>query len=205
MQYCTDCGQMLSERVRFCPSCGTKSPLVNASNPILNAASVNVANCMICNVEFDPTKGTSKNFCPEHCAPSSEPMTPGEVTRSPSMGCAPLIIFVICLGSSLGLLFAGEFGWAGALLFFVAVISLTVHKSQAQSVLSYASKQMICPHCQKKGGVNTTSIIRKVGVSGGKATAAVLTGGVSLLATGLSRKEPATRAHCGNCGASWTF
>jgi predicted RNA-binding Zn-ribbon protein involved in translation (DUF1610 family) len=82
MRYCTECGQVLQASVRFCPSCGTQSPLVDASNPISNAASVNVANCMICNVEFDPTIGTSKNFCPEHCAPSSKPLPPGEVTNA---------------------------------------------------------------------------------------------------------------------------
>ena len=47
--------------------------------------------------------------------------------------------------------------------------------------------EMVCPHCQKKGGIRTKAVTKKAGVSGGKATAAVLTGGVSLLATGLSR------------------
>jgi hypothetical protein len=41
------------------------------------------------------------------------------------------------------------------------------------------------------------------GVSGGKATGAVLTGGVSMLATGLSRKEGTTEMSCGNCGTRW--
>jgi hypothetical protein len=45
----------------------------------------------------------------------------------------------------------------------------------------------------------------KRGISGGKATGAVLTGGVSMLATGLSRKEAATKATCGNCGSRWVF
>jgi ribosomal protein S27AE len=65
--------------------------------------------------------------------------------------------------------------------------------------------EMICPHCQTKGLVFTKPILKKTGVSGGKATAAVLTGGVSLLATGLSRKEAVTQAHCGKCGATWSF
>jgi hypothetical protein len=45
----------------------------------------------------------------------------------------------------------------------------------------------------------------KAGISGGKATGAILTGGLSLLATGLSRKHAATEANCGNCGSRWTF
>ena len=64
---------------------------------------------------------------------------------------------------------------------------------------------MLCPHCQEKGNVRTQPVKRKKGVSGGKATAAILTGGVSLLATGLSRKEQATEAHCANCGSTWDF
>jgi hypothetical protein len=48
-------------------------------------------------------------------------------------------------------------------------------------------------------------VSRKAGISGGKATGAILTGGLSLLATGLSRKERLTEAHCDNCGSTWTF
>jgi predicted RNA-binding Zn-ribbon protein involved in translation (DUF1610 family) len=64
---------------------------------------------------------------------------------------------------------------------------------------------MVCPHCGTKGKIRTTAVIRKKGVSGGKATAAVLTAGVSLLAVGLSRKEQETKAHCGNCSNNWIF
>ena len=67
------------------------------------------------------------------------------------------------------------------------------------------SPAMICPHCQIKGKIRTKSVTQKKGVSGGKATAALLTGGVSLLATGLSRKEGATQAHCGECGNTWVY
>ena len=65
--------------------------------------------------------------------------------------------------------------------------------------------QIICPQCQVAGQVSTKRIKEKVGVSGGKATAAVVTRGVSLLATGLSRKKDVTRAHCANCGSDWDF
>jgi hypothetical protein len=41
---------------------------------------------------------------------------------------------------------------------------------------------MICPHCQCKGSVRVKRVQEKAGVSGGKATAALLTGGLSLLA-----------------------
>lgn len=67
------------------------------------------------------------------------------------------------------------------------------------------NSELVCPHCQTKGKVRTQKEVRKAGVSGGKATGALLTGGVSLLATGLSRKEIGTKAFCGNCKSIWFF
>lgn len=64
---------------------------------------------------------------------------------------------------------------------------------------------VVCPHCQEKGHVRQKAVKQKKGISGGKATAAILTGGVSMLATGLSRKEDAIEAHCGNCRSRWNF
>lgn len=64
---------------------------------------------------------------------------------------------------------------------------------------------IICPHCQSQGQVHTKKVDKKVGISGGKATAAILTSGVSLLATGLSRKDSFTQAHCFKCESTWTF
>ena len=67
------------------------------------------------------------------------------------------------------------------------------------------NKHMICPHCQNKGAVRTKRVQRKRGISGGKATGALLTGGLSLLATGLSRKQTVTEAWCGTCKSTWEF
>lgn len=64
--------------------------------------------------------------------------------------------------------------------------------------------QIVCPHCHSAGRVTTKAIKVKKGISGGKATGAILTGGVSMLGTGLSRKEGATSMSCANCGMSWT-
>jgi hypothetical protein len=65
--------------------------------------------------------------------------------------------------------------------------------------------QMTCPHCNYKGKIHTRRFAQKKGISGGKATAALFTGGVSMLATGLSRKELATHAYCDNCKNTWVF
>jgi hypothetical protein len=64
---------------------------------------------------------------------------------------------------------------------------------------------MICPHCNTKGFMRVRRVSKKKGISGGKATAAIITGGVSILATGLSRRERLTDAYCGNCNNKWTF
>lgn len=68
-----------------------------------------------------------------------------------------------------------------------------------------SNREMICPHCHTKGEIRTKSTEVKKGVSGGKATAAILTAGLSLFVTGLSRKEDATQAHCENCKNTWLF
>lgn len=70
---------------------------------------------------------------------------------------------------------------------------------------AHADSQLVCPHCQTKGKVTTQRVKRKKGLSGGKATGAILTGGLSLPATGLSRKEWQTDARCGQCQTRWSF
>ncbi|MEX2210712.1 MAG: hypothetical protein WD689_02990 [Gaiellaceae bacterium] len=62
---------------------------------------------------------------------------------------------------------------------------------------------MICPHCQASGQVRAKGVKVKKGISGGKATGAVLTAGFSILATGLSKKDKVTQVHCGNCNMTW--
>jgi len=62
---------------------------------------------------------------------------------------------------------------------------------------------LICPHCQIRGFIQTKQVKRKKGISGAKATGALLTGGLSILATGLSKKDTCTQVHCGRCGMTW--
>lgn len=65
--------------------------------------------------------------------------------------------------------------------------------------------QMVCPHCGKYGCVATKRLKAKKGISGAKATGALLTCGFSLLAVGLSRKEWVTNAKCKNCKSQWEY
>lgn len=77
--------------------------------------------------------------------------------------------------------------------------------ARAEAIYGPLRVALVCPHCQQKGSVHTKKVTQKTGVSGGKATAAVLTGGASLLAVGLSRKQGLTEAHCTNCNSTWHF
>ena len=64
---------------------------------------------------------------------------------------------------------------------------------------------LVCPHCQERGHVRTMKVELKKGISGAKATGGLLTGGLSILATGLSRKESATQAYCCHCDSTWHY
>lgn len=92
-----------------------------------------------------------------------------------------------------------------SLLIIIGAIRLGVRLGERTSVWGRINSAMICPHCQTKGSVRTKQITWKAGVSGGKATAAILTGGLSLIVVGLSRKEQHMQAHCENCYATWHF
>lgn len=78
-------------------------------------------------------------------------------------------------------------------------------RKQRLPVGSRAVSSIVCPHCQRSGRVSTRSVKVKRGISGGKVAGAFVTSGVSILATGLSRKQAATAMHCGHCGVDWTI
>lgn len=105
-------------------------------------------------------------------------------------------------------------GWTGAALVIVSVIGVVSALALSPGGEGNLNRQLlhaayngllVCPHCQTKGHVRTKSIQVKQGISGTKATAAILTGGISLLVVGLSRKHDATQASCARCRSVWTF
>lgn len=71
--------------------------------------------------------------------------------------------------------------------------------------IDHAARNLVCPHCQAQGTVVRRGATVKRGVSGGKATGVLLTGGLSMLFTGLSRKQAVTQSCCTNCGSTWTI
>ena len=60
-----------------------------------------------------------------------------------------------------------------------------------------------CPKCQHKGEVRTKMMERKKGISVAKAAGAWATCGLSLFATGISKKEEITQGHCDKCNSTW--
>lgn len=66
-----------------------------------------------------------------------------------------------------------------------------------------AQAQIRCPHCGQVGCVSKTLVQRKQGISGGKATGALMTAGFSLALTGLSRKQLISHMACSNCHMEW--
>ena len=94
----------------------------------------------------------------------------------------------------------GGIGFDVLVLLFVIAIYGAIHRPPVPH-----SPEMICPHCQKRGDVRTKAVSVKKGIDGTKAAAALLTGGLSLGLSGLSRRENLTEAHCDNCGSTWTF
>ncbi len=69
----------------------------------------------------------------------------------------------------------------------------------------FVNARLACPHCGERGQIRTKLVRRKKGMSGGKAVGAVLTGGLSLLATGIARKERMTQCKCDSCTSQWDF
>lgn len=106
--------------------------------------------------------------------------------------------------------FLATFAFLGLGVFLIGQIirggaDLSRWLDPAERKYGHVNPQLFCPHCESKGNVRTKGVVQKVGISGGKATAAILTGGLSMLATGLSRKQNFTQAHCDNCNCTWAF
>lgn len=119
---------------------------------------------------------------------------------------SPLVVILAIFGHTLfsSTVLFGVLFW-GIVIAAAVVYNRSDYAKNAKKRSLDADAQLVCPHCQTRGKVSTQRAKVKQGVSGGKATGAVLTGGLSLLATGLSRKQMMTKAKCGNCRSEWLF
>lgn len=87
----------------------------------------------------------------------------------------------------------------------VCIYDEITKKKRSLEAYGLVNAVMTCPHCQTKGKVRTKQLMKKGGISGTKVMAALCTIGVSLLFTGLAKKDQITQAHCGECGNIWFF
>jgi uncharacterized protein YbaR (Trm112 family) len=70
-------------------------------------------------------------------------------------------------------------------------------------IVGTPNPELVCPHCHTRGEISVRSMTYKNGLSGAKATSALLTGGLSLPVTGLSRKVQGTELTCHHCKLTW--
>lgn len=98
---------------------------------------------------------------------------------------------------------------AGILLVWVPLVLAGLVAGAAGAIMTQKAQEakpnesIVCKFCQTKGTVHTGARVRKQGISGGKATGALFTGGLSMLVTGLSRKQQVTHLWCDECGMAW--
>lgn len=141
-------------------------------------------------------------LCRNCGAAMSNTRTSASQQLSESIGPAVALIF---LGGIAWLLSFILQGWMVIALLAVGILAIFGGTSRTVPIKAKQDAQIFCAQCQTRGNVRTEKVRVKKGISGGKATGAILTGGLSLLAVGLSRKEDATEAKCSNCGSVWYF
>lgn len=149
--------------------------------------------------------------------------SPGASANNNEMGCLYVILGIIGVAGLIVFLWINLSFWHFVFSWFAICVAIAIWVSGIDSKkLSYLNPeerkeydrsrllgpirpQIVCAHCQVQGSVRTKGMEKDAGISGKKASAAALTGGISILATGLSRKERITQAHCDNCGSTWTY
>lgn len=92
--------------------------------------------------------------------------------------------------------------WIFLIVCIGAGIALSIARNRTEAARP-VTPGLVCPHCQVAGHVVAHPVRTKDGISGAKATGAILTGGVSMLGTGLSRSSAKTRMECGHCDTTW--
>jgi hypothetical protein len=78
-------------------------------------------------------------------------------------------------------------------------------KADAEARKPVGDAAIVCPYCQKRGQVSTRRVKVKTGFSTAKASFAVVTFGITTLATGLAKKGYITKARCGHCWSHWEY
>jgi hypothetical protein len=185
---CDECSAEISDRAAACPRCG-------------------------CPIEPDrpPTPEERADMDEKFAALMQSHAL--EKNRRNRFGAIAAFFFILSIGSGIISFAIYQFNGAGLVpaALFIAAFILFVFFAVALERIGKPhgnpnpTNQIICLHCHMRGSVRTKAVSVKKGIDGTKAAAALLTGGLSLGLSGLSRRENLTEAHCDNCGSTWTF
>ena len=154
------------------------------------------------------TESTASTASTEENAQNNPEEQSPQKSNNPFANSSVFFTSLVILGISLflGLIVATPFFWLAGIALIVCFLTNDESALEAEKQrIRDQQAQIVCPHCQTRGHVTACQVKLTKGISGSKATAALLTGGLSMLGTGLSRKEIATQAHCSNCGSVWYY
>lgn len=181
-----------------------------------NDVSSAAASCPKCGAPFEPqddAHAAPAKREPPACPPLPVAATPAPATEvRQSRGIrvsAVLAVLLLAFGCyELATTTDKTAGWVAVAVAFLMAASLSPKKPASASPslldrLAGLRPKVVCKHCGTAGQVFVNRVERKRGISGGKAAGALFTGGLSLLATGLSRKEAVSSMRCKNCGMKW--
>jgi hypothetical protein len=215
---CSDCGREISTRAAACPHCGCPNDQEQFISPATASVSDNSAKSVsieLPNTSQSQADGVRPAFNTSNDRPTDNNAfansTKTNEKYSAGAGCA-IMLGAVALAWSLG---SGVILIVGLIVGFVVVGSgidiekLAREKHEAElrksKLKSDNDAQILCPQCQVKGKVITTRTKKRKGISGGRAIAMIVTGGLSLPAAGISRFDEVTEASCSNCGSKWEF
>lgn len=98
--------------------------------------------------------------------------------------------------------------WGGLITFVVlmaGVIGFWMSPMGQRPAAQQEAQQrlVVCRSCGTQGHCTAKRVQRKNGIDGTKASAAILTGGTSILFTGPSERHASTRVHCRACNSTY--
>lgn len=186
---CYECGNDVSSAATSCPKCGAPFEFVSEETASPQGRMAPVAYAVPAEVSAVPV--------------AARRMTGG---KKGVTAFALLMMAYGCYELATGSI--SNLGLIALLIAFVAAwcVSPRAASSSSPSFLERAAglhPKVVCKHCGTSGQVFVKRVERKRGISGGKATGALMTGGISLLATGLARKEAVAAMQCKHCGMKW--
>lgn len=161
-----------------------------------NDVSSSAASCPKCGAPFEPQDDAPANAKPAPVAPPPLPVSadaPAKRKKKDSkVGIVVLALFLLSLGCYR---LATKSDTDGATWLAIAIGFLLLVPLLPKRLLGLRPK-VVCRHCNVAGHVFVHRAERKRGISGGRATGALLTGGLSLFLTGLPGRK-----WCRPCGA----